>query len=120
MNLEALGFRVIVKPDPVKKQHGSLILAVDEKMEKGATTKGTVVAVGPDAFWAYKPDHIPAERWTPWVKVGDRVVYAKYAGRTVDDPVEVEVDDRGREVPVGYVCLNDEDIIVKISSREGN
>lgn len=114
MNLEAIGFRVIVKPDQVKKEHNGLILAVDEKMEKGATTKGTVVAVGPDAFYAYKPEHIPADKWKQWVKVGDRVVYAKYAGRNIDDPVEVEVDDRGRSTPVNYTCLNDDDIICKL------
>lgn len=115
MNIEAIGFRVIVKPDPVKREHNGLILAIDEKLEKGATTRGTVVAVGPDAFYAYKPEHIPAHSWKQWVKVGDRVVYAKYAGRTVDDPIEKEKDDRGREVPVAYVCLNDEDVICKIS-----
>jgi len=60
--------------------------------EKRAIDRGTVVAVGEGAW----------KDWfdgTPWAKVGDKVIIAKYAGKVVKDG------------DVEYTILNDEDIL---------
>ena len=109
LNIRAVGHRVVVKPDPVKKSQGGIILAVDHTLEQGATTTGTVLQVGPDAFYDYRPEHVPVSHWERWVKEGDRVVYAKYAGRFIDTE---EKDEQGDVIYV--VVMNDVDIFAKI------
>lgn len=102
--LKPLGNRILVKPDEIKKQTASGIVieyGANEKLEEGARITGTVVAVG-DLCWFDYPD------WPnrPWCKVGDRVFWAKYAGKQVVDPDTQEK----------YVALNDEDIVVGVES----
>lgn len=105
MAIEAVGYRVVVKPDPVKeKSQGGIILATDEKLERAAISVGTVVALGPIAFMAFKPYE------GPWVNPGDKVAYAKYAGKWVADPEFP--DDKDKELLV----LNDEDIVCKLTA----
>lgn len=63
--------------------------------EKAATVVGYVEAVGKMAWKAFDgadPD------WEPWCKVGDKVYFAKFAGKfiTIDDET--------------YIIVNDEDI----------
>lgn len=89
--------RVLVKPDPIEEvSQGGIVLAVDPKKERLAVEKGTVVTVGDTAFSGdFKTESPP--------KVGDRVYYAKYAGKLIKDTDEVE-----------YVMLNDEDVIAVI------
>lgn len=104
LKLRAVGHRVLVKPDPVeKKSAGGLYLAVDEKRERAASQKGTIVQVGPMA-WKNEVYGYGIEGWEPWCKPGDRVFFARYAGKFIraneDDPYSEEV----------YVVLNDEDI----------
>ena len=99
MTLKAVGFCVIVFPDIVEeKTKSGLIMAIDKKMEQNAQVTGIIVDIGEDAFAAFKPK-------TPFagLKIGDRVWYAKYAGKWIKD---VEND---REVLV----IRDEDIVVK-------
>ncbi len=105
MNLVAIGHRVIVKPQEVKKKHGDIILAVDENAERFATTTGEVVAVGPDAW---KTMYINGYEAKPWATVGQLVHYAKYVG------FEIKDDETGQY----YRVLNDEDIVAVISKRE--
>ena len=73
---------------------------LEEKQEPLATTTGTVVSIGPNAWKAFDP----GPDWAPWAEVGDRVMYAKYGGKVVKDP------DTNEE----FVVLNDEDIISRI------
>lgn len=108
MNLKAVGHRLLVKPDPLKervkinddlKKLGFEIArpADMEKMEEAATQTGTVVDVGSTAWHAFdksSPD------WKAWCKVGDRIVFARYAGKPIEDPVTDEK----------YFVLNDEDV----------
>ena len=115
MKIEAVGHRVLIKPDPVKKSQGGIILAVDTKLEQGATTTGTVIQVGPDAFYDYRPDHVPVNHWERWVKEGDRVIYAKYAGRFIDS----EEKDEGGD-PIYYIVLNDIDVFAKIIEEQND
>ena len=111
--LNPLGPRVIVKPDNIedvdptfKKAKEAGIHIPKElremKLEQQAVVKGTVISIGPLAF------HPPVGDGTPWVKVGDRVYYAKYAGKDVVDP---ETEER-------FLLLMDEDLVVEIKGEK--
>ena len=103
IELRAVGHRVIIKPDAVeKKSQGGIILTVDEKRERAASQKGTVFQVGPMA-WKNEVYGYGLPGWEPWCKEGDRVFFARYAGkfiRATDDPLSED----------HYIVLNDEDI----------
>lgn len=97
--IEPLGHRVIIFPDPVEEvSKGGIILHLDERQEKAACSSGTVVDFGPSAWLD------PALGGKPWVKKGDRVVYAKYSGKFITDP-----DDEKE-----YVMVNDDAIQARI------
>lgn len=86
--------RILIKVDPVETKTASgIIVSLNEKREQAAAEIGTVVDIGSTAFKDYgeSPDLI---------KVGDRVYFAKYAGKVVKD-----ID--GNEL---LIC-NDEDIV---------
>lgn len=85
--------RILIKVDPVETKTASgIIVSLNEKREQAAAEIGTVVDIGSTAFKDYgeSPDLI---------KVGDRVYFAKYAGKVVKD-----ID--GNEL----LLVNDEDI----------
>lgn len=96
----AIGFRVHVKPDlsetdkAAKKAGIVLALHEDRKSERIAVDTGVVVDIGPTAWADYGG--------TPWVKIGDKVVYARHAGYAVG-----EDDDK-------ILVLNDADIVTKL------
>jgi len=78
MAIKPTGHHVIVKPDPVEEySEGGIKLVTNERAEKAARIRGTIVSVGPYA-WADDPE--------PWAKEGDYVYYAKYAGKQITDP----------------------------------
>lgn len=102
--LKAIAFRIIIRPDPVEtKTKSGIIVQVNEEDYAGATTVGTIVDIGPDAWKAYNPSATYAG-----LRVGDRVFYAKYAGKTIFDE-----DTKER-----FLCLNDEDITCKSIKKE--
>jgi chaperonin GroES len=72
---QMIGNRVLVKPDPEVEKIGSIYVP-DNAKEKPA--KGTVVAVGPGEYTNQRGLQ-PCQ-----VKVGDRIIYGKYAGVDVD------------------------------------
>ncbi len=100
--LEALGNRVIIKPDSVEEvTSGGIVIAQSSnyiREEKAATSTGVVVDFGPAAWLD------PALGGEPWASIGDRVVFARYAGKFVTDP------DDGEE----YVVINDDAIQAKV------
>ena len=68
MTIVPMGNRVLLKKDEaVEKTASGLLLAASAKEE---STMATVLAVGPDA---------PGQ-----LKVGDRVIYSKFAGNSFD------------------------------------
>lgn len=95
VNLQPLADRVVIKPIEREEKTRSGIILPDTAKEK--PQEGEVVAVGPgrlsDDGKAIKMD----------VKVGDRVIYARYAG------TEIKIDD------VEYVILRESDILAKRS-----
>jgi co-chaperonin GroES (HSP10) len=107
MALRAISYYINVLPDPVETERElttdtgiviKLDLKVDEKMEQNAQTRGTILDIGEDAFAAFKPKTVHAG-----LKIGDKVWYAKYAGKWVKDLTN------NREILV----LRDEDICLK-------
>lgn len=99
MAVRALGFRVVIRPDKFEEiTKGGIVLAVDERMEMNAQTTGVIVELGEDFAKDFKP------RTSYWgLQPGDRVFYAKYAGKWVKDP----------ETNEELLILNDEDIVAK-------
>ncbi len=89
MKLKPLADRVIIKAIPSEEKTKSGIIMPDTAKEK--PQEGEIVAVGPGKM--EKDQRIPME-----VKVGDRVIYSKYAG------TEVKYD--GNE----YLILKESDI----------
>jgi co-chaperonin GroES (HSP10) len=93
--MKATGYRLLVKPEEIVKQTASGIVIEygrNEALEKDAMTIGLVVDVGPDCWKSY-PE--------PWAKVGDKIHWARWAGKKVVDPVSKEE----------FLVLNDEDVI---------
>ncbi len=70
--LRPLGDRVVIQPTPREEMTKSGIVLPDTAKEK--PQEGSVIAVGPGAF-----DN-DGKRIAIDVKVGDKVLYAKYAG----------------------------------------
>ena len=75
MNLKPLGDRVVIKPSPKEEVTKSGLVIPDTAKEK--PQEGTILAVGPG-----KLDE-DGKRLPMDVKVGDKVLYAKYAGTEV-------------------------------------
>lgn len=89
MNLKPLADRVIIKAIQAEEKTKSGIIMPDTAKEK--PQEGEIIAVGPGRV--EKGDRIPME-----VKVGDRVIYSKYAG------TEVKYDG------IEYLILRESDI----------
>ena len=71
MSYRAIGFKCLVLPDPVSQ---------DKLQEQNAQVVGTIIDIGEDFASAYKPK---TKYWG--LKVGDKIWYAKYAGKWVYD-----------------------------------
>jgi co-chaperonin GroES (HSP10) len=93
-----------ILPDALK-QHGFIIEATadQKKREEVASEVGTVVGLGKTCWHAYdkflKNGDVNPE-WEPWCKVGDQIIFARYAGKIVEDPVSKEK----------FMIINDEDV----------
>ena len=91
MTMKPLGDRVIIKVLPQEEMLASGIVLPGNAKEK--PQEGEIVAVGPGRLL----DN--GNRVTPEVKVGDTVIYSKYAG--------TEVKFQGEE----YLILSEKDIL---------
>ena len=94
MKINPVLHRILVKPDDLEDKTQSGIIIKYDKREEAAVEKGTVVLVGSTA---YKEFGSTAEE--QGIKVGSRVTFAKYAGKTIKDG------------DIRYLILNDEDIV---------
>jgi chaperonin GroES len=92
-NVQPLGDRVVVKPLPKEEVTKSGIVLPDTAKEK--PSEGEIIAVGLGRMTD------EGKRIAPEVKVGDKVIYAKYAG------TEIKVD--GQEL----VIVRESDILAK-------
>lgn len=96
-------FHIIVKPDPLETKTAGGIVILEEiaKKERAAGVYGELIAVGETAWHGFDDGR-------PWAKVGDRVMFAKYSGKTFTDP----------ETKEDFVLLNDEDILAVVTSKQ--
>ena len=94
INLRPLDDRVVVEPVEAEETTAGGIVLPDTAKEK--PQRGTVLAVGPGKLLD------SGDRGELSVKVGDEVIYGKYAGS------DIEVD--GREVKI----LRESDILAKV------
>ncbi|HEY6115392.1 MAG TPA: co-chaperone GroES [Candidatus Dormibacteraeota bacterium] len=99
MNLRPLGDRVVVKPVEREEKTKSGILLPDTAKEK--PQEGIVEAVGTGRILD-NGQKVPME-----LKVGDKVLYAKYAGN------EFKLDD------VEYLIVSEKDVLAVVSSNGG-
>jgi len=90
-NLKPLGDRVVVKQEPSEEKTQSGIVLPDTAKEK--PQMGTVIAVGAGRVLD-NGQRVPLE-----VKIGDKVIYAKYGG------TEVKLDNEE------YIILQERDIL---------
>ncbi|MFH1297686.1 MAG: co-chaperone GroES [Bacteroidota bacterium] len=89
VNIKPLADRVLVEPAPAEAKTAGGIIIPDTAKEK--PQKGTIVAVGPGK----KDEPIT-------VKVGDKVLYGKYAG------TEITIDG------VDYMIMRESDVVAVI------
>ena len=93
MKLVPLGDRVVLKQCETEETTKSGIILTPKAQEKPVTAE--VVAVGPGGM-------VDGKEVTMQVKVGDKVIYSKYAGN------EVKLDD------VEYVIVRQNDILASV------
>jgi len=96
MNLKPLGDRVVIKPSDKEEKTKSGILLPDTAKEK--PQEGTVEAVGTGRILD-NGTKVPME-----LKVGDKVLYAKYAGN------EFKVDE------VEYLIVSEKDVLAVLAN----
>lgn len=100
------GHRVLVKQERFDEhdevfasaKKAGIVIETDKNVRYQASVdKGTVVAIGATAWVDFGG--------TPWAEVGETVLFAKNAGKSVEDPEDPETP---------FVILNDEDIVAVI------
>lgn len=83
-----------------KKAGIELLKDADEALSrKNAVDRGVVVGLGTTAFQDFGG--------VPWCSTGDVVVYSRYGGKQITDPVSKQV----------FTVVNDEDIIAIIKEE---
>jgi chaperonin GroES len=97
MNLKPLGDRVVVKPSDKEEKTKSGILLPDTAKEK--PQEGTVEAVGTGRIL----DN--GTKLQMELKVGDKILYAKYAGN------EFKVDE------IEYLIVSEKDVLAIVGSN---
>lgn len=109
MAIKPILHRILVKPDDIMdkdkhlrkaKELGLMIHQDEQNREQAAVDEGTVVSIGETAFLDFKVEAVP-------IKVGDKIVYARYAGKAIVDPAD----------ETKYVALNDEDVIAIVTTE---
>ena len=97
MNLKPLGDRVVVKPSEKEEKTKSGILLPDTAKEK--PQEGTVEAVGTGRILD-SGAKVPME-----LKVGDKILYAKYAGN------EFKIEE------IDYLIVSEKDVLAVVGAN---
>lgn len=104
------GHRVLLKVNKYVEQDDVMrrakALGIQLELDKhtrydASVDKGVIISVGTTA-WKDFGD--------PWAEVGDTVVFAKNAGKFVEDPSDPDTDDKTYQ----YVLLNDDDVVAVV------
>ena len=107
MNYYPRGNLVLVRPDKIDEttKGGIHIPEPVREQHQTAITHGTIIAMGPSADIQFSEDTQGITKRS--AKVGERVIYAKYAGSTF-----YSTDKKGKRLE--YRVLYDQDIVVSI------
>lgn len=107
MPIQPVTFRIVIKPHDIVEEDALLARAkaaglqlLDNKREQDAMDKGTVVSFGPTAFQEFNTPNP--------LQIGDVVVYARHAGKTVADSGE------------DFLLINDADVVCIIKKEPKN
>ncbi len=111
--IKPCGHRLVVKPykqeqvDEILKkatESGFLkdfqIVNTNKDREDASVDKGVVESIGPTAWKDFGSD--------PWCAVGDVILFAKFAGKVVQDPDTKE----------NVFILNDEDVVAVVTEGQ--
>ena len=96
---QPVGYRVLVRPRGViEKTKGGIYLTDSNKETQSyLNSVGQVIAMGPECY---------SDRKAPWCKVGDHVVFGRYAG------AKVSVQN------VKMVIINDDEVLATLDNPE--
>ena len=103
MKIVPVGHRLLIEQDEIKETTagGLIVVTPDQKKrEQQAQVRGTVLAVGPDAWKEFNE---------PWCKAGDRILFQRHAGMRI-------VNEYG-ELVQNYILLNDLDVTAVITEE---
>jgi co-chaperonin GroES (HSP10) len=113
--IEPVLHRLVVKQFDVTEQDnafrtakasGIILSGTQMDREQAAVDRGTVVALGPTVFQDFKADLN--------LQIGDDIVFARHAGKTVRDPDQTDKDQ------TKYIVINDEDVIAILRKKAEN
>lgn len=97
------GHRILVKQDHYEEadevfknaRAAGIVIQKDANVRyQDSVDKGTILAIGPTAWKDFGGE--------AWATIGDTIVFAKHAGKKVEDPSDKDTN---------YVVLNDEDVV---------
>ena len=96
---QPVGYRILIRPKgPVSKTKGGIYLPDKNKdTQSYLNSVGQVIAMGPECY---------SDRKQPWCKVGDWVLFGRYAG------ARISVQN------VKMVIVNDDEIIASLENPE--
>jgi len=96
---QPVGYRILIRPKgPVSKTKGGIYLPDKNKDTQAyLNSVGQVIAMGPECY---------SDRKAPWCKVGDWVLFGRYAG------ARISVQN------VKMVIVNDDEIIASLENPE--
>ncbi|MBR9702877.1 hypothetical protein GOV10_02490 [Candidatus Woesearchaeota archaeon] len=105
LKFKPCGHYVIIKPDTIEKVSDGGIILNDDMVNRENTAKvrGTLVAVGENAWTAF-------DSGLPWAKVGDKVYFKRHVSDKIED--ETDLDEHGK--PALYFLLADENVLAVI------
>ncbi len=114
------GHRVLIKVEKLEEvdsvyrgaKRAGIVFAEDHdehRRNQANLDRGTVVAVGPDAWKAFFHNSNPdGGTFEPWCAVGDFIAFAKYSGKNLEDPETKEM----------YIVINDEDVVAVLGGAK--
>ena len=96
---QPVGYRILIRPKGSQTKTAGGIILTDTNKETQAylNSVGQVIAMGPECY---------SDRKAPWCKVGDWVIFGRYAGARISVQ------------KVKMVLLNDDEVIATLENPE--
>lgn len=99
--IEPVGYRVLVRTDDPKQALKNDLIEIPQHIQEAQridVNTGIVLGYGKQCW-------VDVGDGTPWVAVGDHIIYARYGGKRIEDP----------ETGEWLLLLNDKDVIGLVS-----